>query len=316
MKPTTLFVLLLALAFANIDAAVAADLESQRSRPAAQEAAPPTRPPIWLKGARKIPEGVKVLKDLEYARVDGHPLRLDLYLPEKSETKPPLLVWIHGGAWILGSKAPINYNFLRLTGEGYAAASIEYRLEGLVSHPKQIHDCKGAIRWLRAHADQYGYDTTRIGVGGGSAGGHLVLLLGLSSGVEALEGDVGGNLDQSSHVDAVVDLFGPSALGRFAQASKRFGQNKTAALLKSASPLTYLTKDDPPLLIFHGDKDPLVPLSQSEYLHKRYQEAGLESTLHVIKGAGHGGAPFNDATCYKQIKAFFDRHIKRASEAK
>jgi hypothetical protein len=129
--------------------------------------------------------------------------------------------------------------FVRLTAEGYAAASIDYRLDGLNSHPKQIHDCKGAIRWLRANAEKYGYDVTRIGVGGGSAGGHLVLLLGLSSGIEELEGDVGGNLDQSSQVHAVVDLFGPSALDLFAKKSDHFRPNKTPELLKSASPVTW-----------------------------------------------------------------------------
>ena len=242
-------------------------------------------------------------------------MRLDLYLPEKSEAKPPLLVWIHGGGWTKGSKSGINPIFIRLTAEGYAAASIDYRLDGLTSHPKQIHDCKGAIRWLRANADKYGYDVTRIGVGGGSAGGHLVLLLGLSGGVKELEGDVGGNLDQSSRVDAVVDLFGPSALELFAEESERFRYNKTPELLKSASPVTYLSKDDPPLLIFHGDKDQTVPLSQSKYVHKRYQEAGLESSLHVIEGAGHGGPQFSDSTCYELVKEFFARHIKRAEAA-
>jgi acetyl esterase/lipase len=112
-----------------------------------------------------VPEGVKVMKDLEYANLDEESLRLDLYLPEKSDTKPPLLVWIHGGGWTKGSKSGINPIFIRLTAEGYAAATIDYRLDGLVSHPKQIHDCKGAIRWLRANADKYGYDVTRIGVG-------------------------------------------------------------------------------------------------------------------------------------------------------
>ena len=266
-------------------------------------------------GGRGVPEGVKVMKDLEYASVDGESLRLDLYLPQKSETKPPLLVWIHGGGWTKGSKSGINPIFIRLTAEGYAAASIDYRLEGLVSHPKQIHDCKGAIRWLRANADIYGYDVTRIGVGGGSAGGHLALLLGLSSGVQELEGDVGGNLDQSSQVDAIVDLFGPSALGLFAEESERFRHNKTPELLKSASPVTYLSKNDPPVLIFHGDKDQVVPLSQSEHLHKRLQEAGLESSFHVIEGAGHGGLQFSDSARYELVKEFFARHIKQAGAA-
>ena len=265
---------------------------------------------------RRIPEGVKALRDLEYANVDGQSLKLDLYLPQQTDRKPPLLVWIHGGGWTKGSKSQFNPIFVRLTAEGYAAASIDYRLDGLVSHPKQIHDCKGAIRWLRANADKYRYDTTRIGVGGGSAGGHLVLLLGLSNGVKELEGDVGGNLDQSSQVHAVVDLFGPSALGLFADKSKRFRQNKNPELLKSASPVTYLTKDDPPLLIFHGDKDPLVPLSQSEHIDKRYHEMGLESSLHVIEGAGHGGLQFSDPTRYELVKEFFARHIKQTGAAK
>ena len=269
----------------------------------------------WSGRGGRVPDGVKVVKDLEYASVDGESLRLDLYLPQKSEAKPPLLVWIHGGGWSRGSKSQINPTFIRLTAEGYAAASIDYRLEGLISHPKQIHDCKGAIRWLRANADKYGYDVTRIGIGGGSAGGHLALLLGLSGGVEELEGDVGGNLDQSSRVHAVVDLFGPSALGPFAEKSERFRRNKTPELLKSASPVTYLSKDDPPVLVFHGDKDQVVPLSQSEHLHKRYQEAGLESSSHVIEGAGHGGLQFSDSTRYALVKEFFARHIKQAVAA-
>lgn len=220
------------------------------------------------RAGRRIPDGVTVHRDLEYANVDGQSLKLDLYVPETTDDKPPLLVWIHGGGWTKGSKSQFNPMFVCLTAEGYAAASIDYRLSGLTSHPKQIHDCKGAIRWLRANADKYGYDVTRIGVGGGSAGGHLVLLLGLSSDIEGLEGDVGGNTEQSSQVDAIVDLFGPSALELFAKKSDHFRPNKTPELLKSASPVTYLTKDDPPLLVFHGDNDQLVPLSQSEHIHQ------------------------------------------------
>ncbi len=263
---------------------------------------------------RNLPEGVKILRDLEYAQVDGESLRLDLYLPEESEIKPPLLVWIHGGGWTKGSKAQINPIFARLTAEGYAAASIDYRLDGLTSHPKQIHDCKGAIRWLRANADKYGYDTTRIGVGGGSAGGHLVLLLGFSDGIKELEGEVGGNPDVSSKVHAVVDLFGPSALELFADESERFRSGKAAELLKSASPVTYLSQDDPPILVFHGDKDQTVPLDQSEYLHKKCQETGLESALHIIEGGAHGGPEFSDPTRYQLVKDFFARHIKKAGD--
>jgi acetyl esterase/lipase len=263
---------------------------------------------------RAAPDGVNSFRDLEYAVVDGQSLRLDLFVPEETASKPPLLVWIHGGGWTKGSKSQFNPIFLRLTEEGYATASVDYRLEGLNSHPKQIHDFKGAVRWLRAQSEKYGYDTTRIAVGGGSAGGHLALLLGLSDGVKELEGNVGGNLDQSSRAHAIIDLYGPSQLQLFAEESKRFGRNKTPELLRSASPLTYLDKHDPPVIIFYGDQDKVVPPKQNEVVHQQYQAAGLQSSLHMIKGAGHGGPQFSDEKRYELVKEFVDRHIKHGRQ--
>ena len=263
---------------------------------------------------RKPPEGVKAFWDLEYAKVNGESLRLDLFVPQNTKTKPPLLVWIHGGGWFQGDKSEFNPMFLRLTTEGYAVASINYRLTFLKSHPKQIHDCKGAIRWLRANAEKYGYDATRIAVGGASAGGHLALLLGMSGGVEELEGDVGRNLEQSSRVQAIVDLYGPVALEHYAELSPLFARAKTPELLKSACPLTYLDKEDPPVIIFHGDKDKTVPVCLSEELHKRCKEVGVESSLYILKGAGHGGPQFSDPQRYALVKAFLDRHIKQIEE--
>jgi len=273
------------------------------------------RPLMQKPAAPRVPPGVKAYRDLAYAEGEGASHKLDLYVPEKTASRPPLLAWIHGGGWTKGSKSALNPALLRLTAEGYAAASIEYRLTGIQSHPNQIQDCKGAIRWLRANADKYGYDASRIGVAGGSAGGHLVLLLGTSGDVKELEGDIGGNLDQSSRVQAVVDLFGPADLTLFAKNSERFAQSGIAERAKSASPVTYISKDDPPLLILHGDRDPLVPLKQSEEMDRLYREAGLESTLHVIKGAVHGGPQFSDPTRYEMIKAFFDKHIKQLKDA-
>jgi len=264
---------------------------------------------------RRLPPGVKAIRDVEYAKVDGQSLKLDLYVPEKSDAKCPLLVWIHGGGWTKGSKNRVNASMLRLTGEGYAVASIDYRLTGLGSHPKQINDCKGAIRFLRANAAKYGYDAARIGAGGGSAGGHLVLLLGTSGGAEELEGSVGGNLEQSSKVQAVLDLYGPSDLMLFAKARARFTQGEVAERARSASPVTYISKGDPPLLIFQGDKDPLVPMAQSEHMHKLYQKAGLASALQIIPGASHGGPQFTDAKRSALVKAFFDKHIKQVRDA-
>lgn len=261
---------------------------------------------------RLTPEGVTAHRDLLYATEDGLDLKLDLYLPANTNTAPPLMVWIHGGGWKNGDKANVNPAILQLATDGYAVASINYRLKDLTIHPKNIHDCKGAVRWLRAHAKQFGYDPKRVAVGGGSAGGHLALLLGLSSGFQELEGTVGGNSDESSSVSAIVDFYGPSDLFVFSQTDARFNNAHEflAEQLKHASPLTYLSSDDPPVLIFHGDKDKTVPVEQSKLVHERYQQIGLESHLNILEGAGHGGRAFSDEVRYQQVKAFLDQHLQ------
>ena len=261
--------------------------------------------------------GITTHRDQPYGRPgSGQPTyarqRFDLYLPAGCNAGGmPLVVWIHGGGWKNGDKAQVNQAILRLSEEGYAVASINYRLEDLSIHPKQIHDCKGAVRWLRAHADAYGYDPARVAVGGGSAGGHLALLLGMSGGVEDLEGNVGGNTAHTGLIRAIIDLYGPSELTVFSKNSERFNQAHkfTLGQLPHASPLTYLTPDDPPILILQGDKDTTVPLEQSQLLDRRYKEAGLVSELHIIPGAGHGGAVFSDEERYRLIKAFLDKHL-------
>ena len=152
----------------------------------------------------------------------------------------------------------------------------------------------------------------RTAVGGGSAGGPLALLLGLSGGVEKLEGTVGGNTNQTGPIRAIIDLYGPSELNIMAETSERFNRTHQFDIeqLAGASPLTYLTPDDPPLLILHGDQDHTAPVAQSELLHERYQQAGLTSELHLLEGAGHGGAVFSDEKCFQLIKTFLNRHLK------
>ena len=250
-------------------------------------------------------------RDLEYAQVDGVSLKLDIYLPEKKDPAPPLMIWIHGGGWRNGDKRMVNRAVVRLSQAGYAVASINYRLKDLTIHPDHIHDCKAAVRWLRAHASEYGYDPKRVAVGGGSAGGHLSLLLGLSDGVEDLEGSVGDFPDESTSVLAIVDLYGPTDFPEFKRSSTRFQQRGVMSdeRLAHASPMTYLTPDDPPVLILHGDKDKIVPVAQSQLLHKAYQKAGLVSELHVLEGAGHGGPVFSDETRFRVIKEFLDEHL-------
>ncbi len=151
--------------------------------------------------------GMKFLRDVPYIE-DGHERHLlDLFLPAKAAGRLPLVVWIHGGGWQAGSKEGCPAQWL--VGKGYVVASINYRLSQHAVFPAQIEDCKAAIRWLRAHSAEYAIDPDRIGVFGGSAGGHLVALLGTTGNVKDLEGN-GGNLDQSSRVQCVVDWYGPT----------------------------------------------------------------------------------------------------------
>jgi acetyl esterase/lipase len=272
----------------------------------------------------RVPEGVRVLRDIEYIPGGGKAQSLDLYLPGKSDGLLPLIIWIHGGAWLGGDKE--RCPAVPLTARGYAAASINYRLSQQAIFPAQIEDCKAAIRWLRAHAKQHNLNPDRFGVWGASAGGYLVALLGTSGGVKDLEG-AGGNLEFFSRVQAVCDWFGPTDFTQMeahaftpgkpfnhdsadSPESKLIGgalqENKDKA--RRANPITYITPDDPPFLIMHGDKDPIVPHHQSELLAAALKKVGVEVTLHTVKGAGHGfGAP----EINKMVEEFFDNHLKK-----
>ncbi len=274
-----------------------------------------------LRAAEPVGEKMKTLLDLEYAEVDGNKLQLDLFLPANAKN-PPLVVYIHGGGWRSGSRKenPLKW----LVARGYALASIEYRLSSVAVFPAQIHDCKGAIRWLRAHTAEYGYDAGRIAVTGTSAGGHLAVLLGTSGDEPDLEGKVGGNLDQSSRVQAIVDYYGPtdfvlrstdqpketeqkggkvySMLGRAVQSDLE--------LAKQASGAFHVTQDDPPLLIFHGTADRTVLQNQSHRLRDAYTTAGLPVEFQTVEGAGHGGPGFWTPDNRELAGKFIDRWLK------
>jgi len=265
---------------------------------------------------------VTIHRDIEYATVDGISLKLDLYLPNDAYTKP-LVVWVHGGAWSKGSKnnPPVRW----VTEYGYALASVDYRLTGVAPFPALVHDVKGAIRWLRANADLYGYDETRIGLTGGSAGGHLAALVGTTGDVEELEGTVGGNTEFSSRVQAIVDFYGPTDLVYNATVERERCDVPDAPLYqllggmpserldmaRLASPVHHVTEDDPPIAIFHGTEDKsLVKLLQGHRLHNAYRSAGLESTYQIIEGAGHGGPEYSDAARRRIILDLFERNLR------
>jgi acetyl esterase/lipase len=273
----------------------------------------PTPPP----GA---PPGTRMQLNIPYVPHAGERQTLDLYLPATG-TNLPLIVWIHGGGWMEGSKEkPPGLKFLT---HGFALASVNYRLSQDAVFPAQLIDCKAAIRWLRAHAAEKGIDPQHIGVWGASAGGHLVALLGTTGGVK--EFDQGENLDVSSRVQAVCDWFGPTDLTRFTNSpsdTKRDQPDSPFARLiggtiaqniekaQRANPIRYISKDDPPFLIMHGDQDPLVPLEQSQLLNNALQKAGVPVSFDIVPGGGHGGEAFTRQEERLLLYDFFVKNLK------
>ena len=242
------------------------------------------------------------ITNIPYVPGGGPQQQLDLYLPTNQKNMP-LIVYVHGGGYGHGDKMgdSLNPNELQLLWDGYAMASINYRLAPSAIWPAQIEDCKAAIRWLKVNARQYGYDPNRIGVIGESAGGQLVATLGTTSGSKKF--DVGENLETSSDVTCAVDLFGPSDFtapevssdeGAFAL----FGGpiKEKLDLARSASPIYYVHADEPPMLVIHGTADHLVPFLQSERLVDAMEKAGAPFYFHTVVGAGHNpyfGLNFN-----------------------
>jgi acetyl esterase/lipase len=279
----------------------------------------PGQPPRDRSKGDTVSKESKVLRNLAYVEGGHERNRLDLYLPEKAEGRLPLIVWIHGGAWMAGSKTDPSPALLMVR-KGYAVASINYRLSQHAVFPAQIEDCKAAIRWLRANADKYNLDPERVGVWGLSAGGHLVALLGTTGDVKQWD-RYGGNLDQSSRVQCVVDWFGPTELAGMGAEGDPPGspvalliggpaqENKEKA--HKASPLSYVDKRSAPFLIMHGDKDDIVPLKQSELLADALKKAGVEVALQVVKGNGHGGPGFGSPENWKLIDDFFAKHLQK-----
>jgi len=271
----------------------------------------------------RLPPGTKIQRDIAYVE-DGHERqKLDLYVPAEGSDFP-LVIWVHGGAWRMGSKE--NCPALPLLEKGFAVASINYRLSQHAIFPAQINDCKAAVRWLRKNAKQNRLDSNNFGVWGSSAGGHLVALLGTSGDVAELELD-DANLKVSSRVQAVCDYFGPTDFLLMNKQSGDAGkidhdaanspessliggaiQNNKDKVAR-ANPITYVSKDDPPILIVHGDKDQLVSVQQSRVFFDSLQSSGVESRLHIVAGAGHGR--FQDPQVSAMVFKFFFDKLKR-----
>jgi acetyl esterase/lipase len=260
------------------------------------------------------PPSSQKLADLVYKTVGEQPLKLDLYLPEKASTPAPLIVWIHGGGWSGGDKHDVP--ILSMLANGFAVASVEYRLSGQAPFPAQIEDVKASIRWLRTHSKEYGLDPNRFGVIGHSAGGHLAAL----AGVTGKEFDAGDNLAASSAVQAVCVMSGPTNIvtmfdgadaNRLRALTGLLGGSlpEKRDLAKAASPLTYVRAGAPPYLFVHGIDDPVVPVEQAKTMSRKLEDAGVKSKLILLPETSHDIFPRHDQFV-DQIRTFFSETLR------
>lgn len=244
------------------------------------------------------------LSEITYCTVEGSPLTMDLYLPEPTPTMPArVLVYVLGGSFTSGDKQKGSgmFDISQMVDRGFAVVAINYRLMPANPFPATVEDAKCAIRFLRAHQAQYNLDTNKVGIWGGSAGGHLAAMVGLTNGEEGYE--TGEYLEQSSEVDAVVEMFGPTEPTlpmKWLQQILLYRAFNTTdpnlEILKQASPVNYIRGDAPPFFIIHGEQDSAVPVEQAEIFHQRLASAGVDTRILIVKNANHNSKPTGGET--------------------
>jgi acetyl esterase/lipase len=246
----------------------------------------------------RIPRGIELRENIVYGRNGNSPLRLDLYSPEAGDEPRPAIILIHGGAWMGGSKSDYRVYGVAFAELGYVVASIDYRLVPSSRYPAQVEDCKCAVRWMRANAEELGIDPDRIAVFGGSAGGHLAMMVGYSSDVAELDGN-GGHEDVSSEVSAVIALYGPATFTlpsvlenpqscQLLEAFLGASYERNPELWETSSPIYHLDENDPPTLLLHGTIDEVVGIDQSDALVALMDELGQTYLYDRLPGWTHG----------------------------
>jgi len=265
------------------------------------------------------PPDVEMRRDVVYGKGGGRDLKLDLFLPKKGSGQRPAIVFIHGGGWRGGRRGQFYRQAAYLASKGYIGACIEYRLSGEAAYPAAVEDCKCAVRWLRANAKKLSVDMNRIAACGGSAGGHLASLIGVTEGAEELEGK-GGHAEFSSKINLVVSFNGvadmslgkdkpvTNAIARFLGGSYEDKQD----VYEKASPITHVDTSSPPFLFLHGTADKTVPFEQSQRMLKKLQAAGVPAEIYVAEEAGHAffnRPPHYDPTL-KRMEQFLDKHFR------
>ena len=247
--------------------------------------------------------GEKVYRRVVYASPDGHALKLDLYVPPKADRPAPVVIWIFGGSWKFGSRG-YHLNVRNLTRAGIAVAAIDYRLSGTAIFPAQLQDCQAAAQWLRENGARHGLDPARIAVAGESSGGHLAALLGTLEGRDRIRA-----VCAIYPVTDLVALGRQYAYGNPSDIERLLGGpiEERLDLARSGSPVNHVGPATPPFLLIHGEKDSLVPISNSEWLNDRLQAQGIETKLLVVPGREHWFAL--DPALSAQVATFFQRHL-------
>lgn len=271
--------------------------------------------------------------DLNYAGDSLEAHTLDVFIPNDGKDKHKLIVIIYGSAWYGNNLKSHAYMAIGrpLLDAGFAVASINHRSSGDAKYPAQINDVKGALRYLRANAEQLGIDTTFVGITGYSSGGHLSAMAGVTNGMKTrtvgsttidVEGNIGGNLEHNSNVDAVVDWFGPVDMSRMENCSTvKDGSSPEAALIGGApadnpdmialiSPITYVSENTAPMLVIHGTTDTVVPFCQSDFFSQELEKAGKLEKLIPVENGQHGPVTFNPDT----FKAMVDFFVAKANQ--
>lgn len=267
-----------------------------------------------------VPDNVTFARDVEYSDAAGQHLQVNVAQPKDGAGPFPAIVCIHGGGFRAGKRESYDKLCLTLAQRGYVAITVTYRLAPEFPFPAAVQDCKTAVRWLRSQAETYHIDPTRIGVTGGSAGGHLAQFLGVTMGVKEFEGD--GYNDQSSAVSCVVNFYGPSdftkSYGKSVDAAEVlplfFGGDLTTKRKEHiiGSPLYWVTPDAAPTLCVHGTEDPYVAFEQATWMVDKLKAAEVEATLLPIEGAGHGfKKPEDAARAEAALLEFFDAHLMK-----
>ena len=318
----------LSIALAEQQAPAKSESAPKPAATAAKPAAPkpPTSQEVREAALKRFAETVEIRFDQPYAGNDNPKQQIDVYLPKKPAGKDPLpaVVFIHGGGWSGGDrKAYVAPASALAAGGKFVAFSVGYRLSGEKTWPAQIHDCKAAIRWIRAHAKELNVDPNRIGVTGSSAGGHLVTLLGLTAGNKELEGDVGEHSGQSSAVTCVINFCGPTDMAAAlmqGEAAKTDDPavrglvggplKEKADVVKATSPLTYVSKQAVPIMTVHGTADARVNYNNAEKLEAALKQAGTTHYLIPMVGAGHG-IPMKPELA-KRMEQFWEMYLRDA----